>query len=63
MAFTHKPNRGNAFKNNEKRPDRQDPDYQGDANIGGEDYRIAIWLGKTKNDETYISLAFTPKTD
>lgn len=57
MAYEQNPNSGSLFKNTKKNAPNQ-PDYEGNALIGGKTYRIAAWLKTSKNGTKYMSLAF-----
>ena len=57
MAFEQNPNSGSLFRNEKKNAPNQ-PDYEGNALIGGKTYRIAAWLKTSKNGTKYMSLAF-----
>lgn len=53
---------GALFKNQRKSKETQ-PDYRGQATIGGVDYWLAAWIKKSKKGYTYMSLAFTAKDE
>ena len=36
-------NRGALWKNNEMRPDKKDPHFQGTINIDGKEYQLSAW--------------------
>lgn len=57
MAYEQNPNSGSLFRNEKKNAPNQ-PDYEGNALIGGKTYRIAAWLKTSKNGTKYMSLAF-----
>ena len=57
MAYEQNPNSGSLFRNEKKNAPNQ-PDYEGNALIGGKTYRIAAWLKTSKNGIKYMSLAF-----
>ena len=73
MKFEQKPNTGNLFKNEEKRPPRQmknddgtewtatDPDYTGSADIGGVQHFVDGYIRKSKAGKPYMTLKFKPK--
>lgn len=57
--FQQKPGFGSLFQN--KKVNDKQPDYRGDAcTPNGEQIRIAGWLKKDKNDQTYLSLKVEP---
>lgn len=60
MAYEQRDNSGAVFVNNEKESDNH-PDRKGDAKIGGVDYWVSGWLKKTKDGQTFMSLAFKAK--
>ena len=47
--------RGRLFKNDRKETDKQ-PDYTGDCEVGGQKYRLAGWMRKSKQGTPYMSL-------
>jgi hypothetical protein len=53
-------NKGALFKNdkggNEKRPD-----YRGDLNVDGVEYRLSAWIKKSKGGMNYMSLSVEQK--
>lgn len=51
---------GALFKNKEKSSDRA-PDYQGNINVGGQEFWLSAWLKESKNGEKYMSLAVKAK--
>ena len=62
MAFEQRDLSGVLFKNTEKKTEKH-PDYQGDATINGQTYRLAAWI-KTGKKGKFMSLAFSiPKED
>lgn len=62
MAYQMKENSGTLFKENEKKNERG-PDYTGDANIGGEVYRMAAWIRESESGRKFMSFKFTPKEE
>jgi len=56
-------NSGALFKNDRKRPDRQDPDYTGTAELGGVAYYVDAWVNevKTQPGRKFLKLKFKPK--
>ena len=55
-------NTGALFRNEYKQKPNQ-PDYTGNANINGDDYKIAAWKKTSKGGKQYLSLAYTLKED
>lgn len=55
-----RPNRGVLFKNNRKKS-AKDPDYTGKLNAGGQEFFVSGWKEMTKNGDTYLYIAVTPK--
>jgi len=54
--------RGVLFKNNNKRPDKRDCDYQGNCEIDGNQFYLDAWINTPKEGgEKYMSLRFKPK--
>lgn len=55
-------NSGALFKNDRKRPDRQDPDYTGKAEIAGSQYYVDAWINEVKDQpgRKYLKLKFKP---
>lgn len=51
-------NGGALFKNNRRTNDKA-PDYNGDVMVDGTEYRIAAWVKKDKNGNSYFSLSFS----
>lgn len=54
--------RGALFKNQRKESDRH-PDYTGQLNVGGDDYRLSAWIKTDKNGAKYMSLSVKPKDE
>lgn len=55
---------GALFKNNRKREDRQDPDYQGNCRISGVDLYISAWVNESQSDgRKYFGLKFKVRED
>lgn len=56
-------NSGALFKNERKRPDRQDPDYTGTAELGGVAYYVDAWVNdiKDKPGRKFLKLKFKAK--
>lgn len=55
-------NTGRLFKNDKMRPDKQDPEYTGDANFEGQDYWVSAWINETKEGRKYFRMKFKAKT-
>ena len=66
MAYEHKENNGNLFKNKRKEKPKQ-PDYTGQVNVGGTLYNISAWTNESKSSgERYFGLQVSipkPKDD
>lgn len=62
MAYQMKENSGTLFKEQDKKNERG-PDYTGDANIGGEVYRMAAWIRESESGRKFMSFKFTPKEE
>lgn len=56
-------NSGALFKNDRKRPDFQDPDYTGKAELAGVAYYVDAWVNevKTQPGRKFLKLKFKPK--
>ena len=54
------PNSGALNKNENKRPDKNDPDYQGQAEVDGVGYWLSAWVKSGPNGK-FLSLSFKPK--
>lgn len=54
-------NRGQIWKNEKKRPDKQDPDFTGSLNVDGKDYWVSAWKRKEGAAERAPALSFTVK--
>jgi len=55
--------RGVLFKNKQKRPDKKDADYRGNATINGVEYWLDSWVNESKGGVKYMSVNFMPKND
>lgn len=55
-------NRFTLFRNDKGGNDKR-PDYTGEINIDGTDYRLSAWIRKSKKGTTYMSGAVQPKDD
>lgn len=53
---------GVLFKNDKKTTENQ-PNYTGNATIGGNDFWLSCWLKTSKKGTPFMSLSFTPKED
>ena len=63
MAFTHKPNSGSAFKNDEMFKET-DPMFKGTALIDGKEYWVSVWQNTAKaTGAGYFSMRFNPILD
>lgn len=51
---------GSAFKNRNKRSDR-DAAYTGTVKIKGEEFWVNVWVNKDKNDQPYFKYSFKEK--
>lgn len=62
--YKHKNNNGSLFKNDNKRPDKNDPDYKGSAVIDGQEYWISGWKKESSDKKSnFLSLSFSPKEE
>lgn len=55
-----KDNSGALFKNDKKRPDKQDPDYNGSAIVNGVPYWLNCWINE-KDGRKYMAIKFKEK--
>jgi len=62
MAFEVNELSGSLFENTKKTNDRQ-PDFTGNCKIEGTEYWVSAWVKQTRNNDDYLSLAFTEKDD
>jgi hypothetical protein len=53
--------KGVLFKNKDKRPDKKDADYRGNATINGIEYWVDSWVNDAKSGEKYMALKFKAK--
>jgi hypothetical protein len=60
MAYEQKDGSGALFKNKDKQPDNNYPDYKGSIKIDGQDYWLSAWIKKSEKG-TFMSLAAKPK--
>jgi hypothetical protein len=56
-------NTGRLFRNERMRPEKQDPEYTGDANFEGQDYWVSAWINETNAGKKYFRMKFKPKTE
>ena len=61
MAFEQRDLSGVLFKNDDKKTEKH-PDYQGEALIGGQKYRLSAWIKAGKKGK-FMSLAFSVPRD
>ena len=54
------PNSGTLNKNERKRPDKNDPDYEGQAEVDGVGWWLSAWVKSGPNGK-FMSLSFKPK--
>lgn len=59
MSYSNE-NRGALFKN-DKQGNESRPDYTGNLNVAGVDYRISAWLKVGKSGAKFMSLSVQPK--
>lgn len=59
MSFQYQPGSGSLFTNDKEGNDKR-PDYRGDINIDGKNYRIAGWIKEGKKG-AFISLKVDDK--
>ena len=59
-TYKHKTNSGSAFLNDKEGNERR-PDYKGSADIGGEDYYIAMWKREMKDGKEYFYVSLEKK--
>jgi len=62
MAYEHREGSGSLFTNHKKEEGSSQPDYRGDAMVGGVLVEIAGWK-KQGNGGTFLSLNIKPKQD
>ena len=62
MSYEHKEGSGALFKNGKKEEGSKQPDYRGDAMIGGVVYEIAGWI-KNTGKGPFLSLNIKPKDE
>ena len=62
MAYEHREGSGSLFTNHKKKEGSSQPDYRGDAMVGGVLVEIAGWK-KQGNNGTFLSLNIKPKQE
>ncbi len=62
MAYEQRENTGSIFKNDKKETDKQ-PDYKGQALIGGVEYWVAAWMKTGASGVKFMSFSYTPKDE
>lgn len=60
MAEYDNTNSGALFVAKEKRTPKS-PDYTGSINVNGQEFFVSGWKKTSRNNQTYLSLALTPK--
>jgi uncharacterized protein (DUF736 family) len=61
MAYDNS-NSGALFKNDDKREGKKDPDYRGQAEVGGVLYWLDAWINESKKDgRKFMSVKFKEK--
>jgi hypothetical protein len=60
MSYEQKAESGSLFRNDRKEKPTQ-PDYKGDALIGGKLYWLSAWLNESPKGTKYMSLKFNEK--
>jgi hypothetical protein len=59
MAYEMREGEGSIFKNDDKREGKRDPDYRGNALIGGVAYFVDSWINTSKDGtRKFMSLKF-----
>lgn len=54
--------RGALFKNN-KRTNEKQPEYTGNCEINGVEYRVSAWVKESQSGTKFFSMAYTPKEE
>jgi len=62
MAYEHREGSGSLFTNHKKEEGSSQPDYRGDAMVGGVLVEIAGWK-RQGNGGTFLSLSIKPKQE
>jgi hypothetical protein len=60
MAFEQKDNSGALFKNDDKTPDNNYPDYRGPCMVNGKELEVSAWLKTSAKGTEFMSLSFKP---
>ena len=63
MAFEIRDGEGSLWKNDNRRPDKQDSHAKGQCRIDGKLYFVNAWTNETKDGTKYQSLKFKPKDE
>jgi hypothetical protein len=63
MAFEIRDGEGSLWKNDNRRPDKQDAHARGQCMIAGKLFWISAWTNETKDGTKYQSLKFKPKDE
>lgn len=48
-------NRITIFKNDRKQPGSKQPDYQGNLNVNGEEFKVSLWKRTSKKGVAFLS--------
>ena len=63
MAFEIRDGEGSLWKNDNRRPDKQDAHARGQCMIGGQAYWVNAWTNTTNDGTKYQSLKFRLKDE
>ena len=63
MAYEHREGSGSLFTNHKKEEGSSQPDYRGDAMVGGVLVGIAGWKKQSGSGQTFLSLNIKPKQE
>lgn len=55
-------NRGGLWKNDRKEKESQ-PDYTGNINVAGREFRLSAWIKTAKDGKKFMSLSVKPKEE